>query len=119
MIGDQRWRVWTCCREDPSGTGKELVARTLDVCLSRALSTGVGALGCLVAVRSGAYGTNNVAAETRVEGTSTIAAWTSGVTKSSRESSSSTKAEVAMAMPCMKAVSSKEQARSRSKAALG
>jgi hypothetical protein len=22
-IGDQRWRVWTCCREDPSGQGRD------------------------------------------------------------------------------------------------
>jgi hypothetical protein len=117
-IGDQRWWVWTW--EDPSGTGKGLVARTLDVCLSRALSTGAaGALWCPVAVRTGADGTNTVAAGTGVEWTSTMVAWTSGGAKSSRESTSSTKAEVAAAMPCMKAVSSKEQAISRSKAALG
>ena len=119
-IGDQRWRVWTCCREDPSGTAKEVVARTLNVCWSRALSTGAGALWYPVAVRTGAYGTNTVAAAIGVEGTtSIIAAWTSGGAKSSRESTSSTKAEVAAAMPCMKAVSSKEQAISRSKVALG
>ena len=83
-IEDQRWRVWTCCREDPSGTGREKMARTLDECLSRALSTGAGALWWLLAVGTGAYGTNTISAGTGGEGTSTIAAWTSGVAKSSR-----------------------------------
>ena len=42
--------VWTW--EDPSGTWKELVTRTLDVRLSRALSTGAGALWCLPSTSS-------------------------------------------------------------------
>ena len=79
-IGDQSWRVWTCCREDPSGTGKKKVARTLDECLSRASSMEAGALWCLVAVRTGGDGTNTVAAGNGVEWTSTMAAWNSVTT---------------------------------------